>query len=95
MEGSDPFSAVLSPEKHPVTRADAAPDEQCGKATGQPRNLTVCGDPPAVALVAHHGDLAIIAAKIVEECSQMVSHGLSAQVQPGSPSSMHNQEIRS
>jgi hypothetical protein len=37
--------------------------------------LAVGSNPAAVALVAHHGDLATIAAEVVEEGGQMVSHG--------------------
>jgi hypothetical protein len=74
VKGGDPLRAVPAPEEHAVSWTNAALNQKRGKTTGETRDLTVCGDPPPIALVAHHGNRPAIAAKIVKESSQMVAH---------------------
>ena len=82
VKSRNPFRAVFGPQKHAIAHADAAALEQRGKAPRQPRNLPVRGDPAPVPLIPHHSDRAIVAPEVVEECSQMISHGRSRQA-PG------------
>ena len=79
MKGGDPFRAVFAPDNYPVAGTNAALDKQCGKAASERGDLSVGGYAAPVALVTDHGDLAIVAAKVVEECSQIVSHGRSGR----------------
>jgi len=79
VEGRDPLGAVLCPQQHPIARPNFALGQERRKPPGQPRKLRVSGYPPTVSLIAHHGDLAIEAAEVVEECSQMGSHGRSGK----------------
>ncbi len=43
------------------------------------RHFAVCGDTAAVALVAHYGNFAVEAAKIVDQCGQVVAHSVSSE----------------
>ena len=79
VEGRDPLGAVFGPEEDAVAHADGAALKQRGKPAGEMGDLAIGGYTAAVALVTHHGDLAIEAAKVVKECGQMVSHGRSRQ----------------
>ena len=74
IEGRNPLRAVFPPQKNPVAGHNAPPDQQRGKAPRQPRNFSVAGSAPPDALMAHYRDLAVIAAKVVKQCSQMVAH---------------------
>ena len=74
MEGRDPLRAILSPKQHAIARPNAPLVKQGGKTAGQPSQLAIGGYPAAVALVANHGDLTVVAAEIVEKCSQMIAH---------------------
>jgi hypothetical protein len=57
---------------------DATLLQQSSEPPGQPGKLRVSGDTAAVALIADHGDLAVEAAEIVEQCSQMIAHWIPA-----------------
>ena len=76
VKGGDPLRAVLGPQQHAVAGADALPGQKRGKTAGEPRQLSIRGDAAPVALVAHHGNLAVEAAKIIDQCGQMVAHKL-------------------
>ena len=76
MKGGDPLRAVLGPQQHAITGADALPGQKRGKTAGEPRQLSIRGRAAPVALVTHHGNLAVEAAKIVDQCGQMVTHKL-------------------
>ncbi len=79
MKGGDPFGAVFSPDEHAVTLPNAAGCQQRGKPPGKVSQIAVGGDAAAVALVAHDGDLAVKATKIVDQRSQMLAHNASGK----------------
>ena len=74
IKGGDPLGAVFSPQQNPVAQADLALSQKCGKAPRQQRQLSVGGRAPPVALKVNDRDLAVVAAEIVEQCSQVVEH---------------------
>jgi hypothetical protein len=75
VESGNPLGAVLGPDQHAVARTNAACSQQRRKAPAEPRDFRVSRDFAPVALVPDYGDLVIVAAEVVEERSQMVSHG--------------------
>ena len=93
MEDRNRLRAVFGPQQDAIAGPDAALLEQGGKASGEPCQFPIGGYPPPVSLVADHSDLAVETAKVIEECSQMVSHGRSGAVQAGSICSMPNSAI--
>jgi hypothetical protein len=42
-------------------------------------DFPIGGYTATIPLVTHHSDLAVVAAKVIKECSQMVSHGRSGK----------------
>src|ERR1035437_10455635 len=68
-------AAVFGPQQNPVAWPNAPLSQQGGKTPRPPRNPSVAGRPPPVSLEADHRNLAVVAAKVVKQCSQMVSHG--------------------
>ena len=76
VKGGDPLRAVLGPQQHAVAWPDALPGQKRGKTAGKARQLSIRGDAAPVALIAHHGDLAVEAAKVVDQCGKMVAHKL-------------------
>ena len=80
VKGGDPLGAVLGPQQHAVACADALPGQKRGKTAGEARQFSIRGDAAPVALVAHHGNLAVEAAKIIDQCSQMIAHRCSARI---------------
>ncbi len=80
MKGGDPLRAVLGPEEHAVACADALRGQERGKTAGEARQFAISGDAAPIALVAHHGNLAVEAAKIVDQCGQMIAHRCSGKI---------------
>jgi hypothetical protein len=79
VKGRDPFRAVLCPKQNTVARTDASLSEQRSELPRQSRNLPITGCTPPDALEADNGNLAVKAAEVVEQCSQMVSHQYSGK----------------
>jgi hypothetical protein len=74
MEGRDPLRAVLAPQQNPVALPNTSPRQERRKSPRLARQLPIGRNTPPVALVANHCDLSPKAAKVVNQCSQVVSH---------------------
>jgi len=74
VECGNPLRTIFGPDQHAVAGTDAARRQQRRKAPAEPRDFSVCCDSATVALISDNRDFAIVAAKVVEKCSQVVSH---------------------
>ena len=79
VKGGDPFGAVLGPEHDAVAGADVLLGEKCRESAGESGDVAIGGNAAAVALVADHGDFAVVAAEIFNEGGQVIAHGCSAR----------------
>ena len=70
----DPFCTVFRPDQNALALGDAPRRKQRGKAAGKPCQLPIRRHAPAIALVAHHGNLAVKAAKIVDQRGKVIAH---------------------
>ena len=74
VEGGDPLGAVFSPEQDAVALDDTVLGQKRSEAAGEARQIAVCGDVTPVAVIMHHGDLAVETAKVVDQCGEVVAH---------------------
>ncbi len=82
VKGGDPLGAVFSPDENAIALDDASRREKRRKPAGEARQLTVGGHAATVTLVAHHRDLAVKAAKVVNQRSEVIAHRVSGKAFP-------------
>src|SRR5580658_9087768 len=74
VEGGDPLGTIFSPKHDAVALDDTVVGQESGESAGEARQIAVGADVTPIAAKMHHGGLAVEAAKVVDQCGEIVAH---------------------